>query len=85
MSRHRPKPAASGANDEVDKISFRLFSPYTALVAEHSKAAKLSPNQYARLATMALADSDLLDLRGCVTRIEDQLIRLRKDFNDALE
>lgn len=70
---------------EVEKITFRLFPPYTARIAEQARVAKLNPNQFARVATMAVADGGLLDLSNRLQRIEDELIRLRRDFNDAVD
>ncbi len=70
---------------EIDKITFRLFPPYTARIAEQARVAKLNPNQFARVATMAVADGGLLDLSNRLQRIEDELIRLRRDFNDAVD
>ena len=70
---------------EIEKITFRLWPPYTAWVSEQARLARLKPNQFARVATMAAADGGLLDLSGRLGRIEDELLRLRKDFNDAVD
>jgi len=70
--------------DEVDKITFRLWPPYTGRIAELAALANLKPNQFARMATMAVSDGGLLDLSGRMKRIEEELIRLRRDFNDAV-
>jgi len=72
-------------SSEVEKITFRLWPPYTARVAEQAHAARLKPNQFARLATMSIADGGLLNLSDRLSRIEDELIRLRKDFNSAVD
>lgn len=71
-------------NPHADKLTFRLWSPYTEKVLQSANAAGLSPNQFGRLATMAMADSGLLQLTEKLARIEDEMIRLRKDFNDAV-
>ncbi len=71
-------------NDGATKITFRLFPPYTQRVAEQAEAAKLKVNQYARIATMALADGGLLNLSERMQRIEDELIHLRLDFEQAV-
>lgn len=47
-------------------------------------AAKLKPNQFARLATISIADGGLLNVAQRMERIENELIRLRKDFNTAV-
>ena len=70
---------------DVDKVTFRLFAPYDSLVAQQAKAARIKPNQFARLATMCMADGQLLNLSERMERIEAQLIRLRRDFNDAVD
>lgn len=75
----------SALRTEIDKITFRLFPPYTERIAEQAKVARLNPNQFARVATMAVADGGLLDLSNRLQRIEDELIRLRRDFNDAID
>ncbi len=71
--------------DEVEKITFRLFPPYTSKVAEQARIAKLNPNQFARIATMSVSDTGFLDLSNRLQRIEEELLGLRKDFNSAVE
>ena len=70
---------------DVDKVTFRLFAPYDSLVAKQAQAARMKPNQFARIATMCVADGQLLNLSERMGRIEDELIRLRRDFNDAVD
>ena len=79
--------ASSGKKDNqaAEKVTFRLFPPYPELVSRRAKAAGLGVNAFARLACMTVADSELLDLHGSIRRLEEQLIRLRKEFKDALE
>ncbi len=84
MKRHR-SVANPHAHVEVDRVTFRLFPPYTALIAERAREANLKPSQFARLATMALADADLLQLGERLGRIETELMRLRRDFNEAVD
>ena len=72
-------------DSEVRQLSFRLWEPYSNRVLEQSKAAGIKPTQFARLATMAMVDSGLLAVSERLRRIEDELIRLRKDFNEAVE
>lgn len=67
-----------------DKITFRLWPPYTERIQKMADAAKLKPNQFARLATISVADGGLLNVAARMERIEDELIRLRKDFNSAV-
>ncbi len=77
-------PSRKNQNPQADKLTFRLWSPYSDKVLQSANAAGLSPNQYGRLATMAMADSGLLQLADRLRRIESEMIRLRKDFNDAV-
>lgn len=65
------------------KINFRLWSPYTEKIQEMAEAARLKPNQFARLATISVADGGLLNIASRMKRIEEELIELRKDFKDA--
>ena len=69
---------------EVDKITFRLWPPYSTRIVEHARAARIHPNQLARLATMAMVDQGLLDLEEKMRRLEGVLIQFRKDFNVAV-
>ena len=68
----------------TDKITFRLWPPYTDKIREVAKAARLKPNQLARIATISVTDGGLLNLSERLGRIEDELIRLRQDFNSAV-
>ena len=69
---------------QADKLTFRLWSPYSDKVLQRASAAGLSPNQYGRLATMAMVDAGLLQLADKIGRLENEMIRLRRDFNDAV-
>ncbi|HBE66684.1 MAG TPA: hypothetical protein DDW52_00915 [Planctomycetaceae bacterium] len=66
-----------------DKITFRLWPPYTEKIQEMADAAKLKPNQFARLATISVADGGLLNVAARMQRIEDELIRLRQDLKSG--
>ena len=78
------KERRKAVNGEVAQLSFRLWPPYSLMVARQAAAAGMKPTQFARLATMAMVDSGLLSLAKRLGRVEDELIRLRKDFNDSL-
>ena len=69
---------------QADKLTFRLWSPYSDKVLQRANAVGLSPNQYGRLATMAMADAGLLQIADKLGRLENEMIRLRRDFNDAV-
>lgn len=76
----RKKPSKQSAN----KLSFRLSPEYAEVVEKLAAEAGVNPNTFGRVATMAMAVSRFHDLVGKMGRIEDELIRLRKDFNDAV-
>lgn len=80
MTTRKRKPP----EEQVEKLSFRLWPPYTEKVYRSAQAVGISPNQFGRVATMTVADQGLLELPERLARIEDELIRLRKDFNDAV-
>ena len=69
---------------QATQLSFRLWSPYSDRVVEQANTAGIKPTQFARLATMAMVDNGLLSHNDRLKRIEDELIRLRKDFNEAV-
>lgn len=69
---------------QAEKLSFRLAPQYAARVARTASAAGVTPNQFGRIATMAVANNGFLDLGEKLNRLEDQLIRLRRDFNEAI-
>lgn len=80
MARNRQQP------EGVAKITFRVFQPYGERVAACARDARLSPNQLARIATMSLVDSGLLNLNEKIGSIEQELKRLRREiFPDARE
>lgn len=68
-----------------EKITFRLWPPYTEKIQEMAEAAKLKPNQFARIATISVADGGLLNVAARMERIESELIRLREDINAAVQ
>jgi multidrug resistance efflux pump len=70
--------------EQVEKLTFRLWPPYTEKVFRSAQAVGISPNQFGRVATMTVADQGLLELPERLARIENELIRLRKDFNEAV-
>lgn len=69
---------------KATQLSFRLWDPYSERVVKQAKAAGIKPTQLARIATMVMVDSGLFSQKERLQRIEDELIRLRKDFNDAV-
>ena len=62
------------------KITFRLWSPYTEKIQQMAEAAKLKPNQFARIAAISVADGGLLDMAARMERMERELILLRQDL-----
>ena len=66
-------------------MNLRLFPPYSIKVADRVKAARTEPTKWGRMAIMSAVDNGLFGLTEKLTRIEDELIRLRRDFNDAVQ
>ena len=66
-----------------DKITFRLWPPYTEKIQQMADAARLKPNQFARLAVISVADGGLLNTAARMERIGDELVRLREDLGIA--
>jgi hypothetical protein len=71
--------------EKAEKISFRLWPPYSERITKMAEAARVKPNQFARMATMAVADNGLLDLNNRLKCIEEVLIRLRMDVTRLIE
>jgi len=69
--------------EQAEKLTFRLAPRYAEKVLQASVAAGISPNQFGRIATMAVAQNGFLSLSDRLGSIEEELIRLRRDFNDA--
>lgn len=67
-------------NEKARQIAFRLAPNYAAKVAEAARAAGISPNQFSRVATMAYTNNSFLDLSARMARIEDELVRIRRDM-----
>ena len=70
-------------SSSVEKISFRLFPPYTERVATIARTSQLSPNQLARIATMSMADNGLLNLSERMCGVERELRKLRLQMSDS--
>ncbi len=68
---------------KAEKLTFRIAPRFAERVLEASKSAGVSPNQFGRIATMAAAQTGFLSLSNRLGRVEEELIRLRRDFNDA--
>lgn len=68
---------------ENGKITFRVWHPYSAKIRERARAAQMTDGAYARVVTMFASDIGLLELNDRISRVEDQLIRLRKDLTDV--
>lgn len=66
-------------------VSFRLWHPYSYKLTEQASAARMRESEYARLATMLVSDMGLFEMNDRMKRVEDQLIRLRKDLAGDVE
>ena len=69
---------------QAEKLTFRLAPQYAEKVYRMAEEADITPNQLGRIATMAVVNNGFLELSEKMARMEDQLIRLRQDFNDVV-
>ncbi|MCA9139391.1 MAG: hypothetical protein KDB00_21600 [Planctomycetales bacterium] len=76
-----PKKSKS---EKAQFIAFRLSRAYAEKLASLAEAANLTPNQISRIATMHMVNNGLLSLSERIEFVSDELIRLRRDFNDAV-
>lgn len=70
--------------EKAQTIAFRLAADYAKIVARAARAAGVKPNQYARIVTIAVAQNRLLDLSARTARIEDGVIRIRKELGELI-
>lgn len=70
--------------EQAEKLTFRLAPAYAKKVYEAATAAGISPNQFGRVATMAIAENGFLNMSRRLAIVEEELIRLRRDFNDVV-
>ena len=70
---------------KAKQFSSRFWEPYDELVVAKAREAGIKPNQLVRLATMAFVDTDLLSVHERLTRIEEAIENLHRDFHDAVE
>ena len=68
---------------KAEKITFRLSPRYAEKLADVSKEANIGPNQFARIATMLVAQNGLMSLNGRMGMIEDTNIRILKMLSDV--
>lgn len=69
---------------QAEKPTFRLSPRYAEKLLEQASAANVTPNQFARIATMLVSQNGLLSLVERFESVENKLIRLQNDFNDAV-
>lgn len=70
--------------EQAEKLSFRLTPEYARLVFQVAEASGLTPNQVGRMATMFMVRNRFHEFPERFGRMEDALIRLTRDFNDAV-
>ena len=70
--------------EQAEQLTFRLAPQYAEKVYRMSEAAGISPNQFGRIATMAVANNGFLELSQKMARMEDQLIRFRQEFKEVV-
>ncbi len=71
--------------EQCEKITSRFAKSQAEKMAAQCEASGIKPSQYLRLAGMAFTDFRFLDLIGRMQRVEDEILRLRDDFNEAVQ
>lgn len=70
--------------EQCERITSRFDKHYARKLAEQCARNGMKPAQLVRFAAMVLIDFSALDLVSKVQRVEDEMIRFRRDFNDAV-
>lgn len=78
------KPTQKNLAEQCEKVTVRFAPSQAARIAEQCRLAGLRPAQYVRVAAFGFTEHRHLDLIAKLGRVEDELIRLRRDFNDAV-
>ena len=82
MAKKRKRSEKKSPEEQAERVSFRLDDLSAEKVAKAAKAEGISPHVYSRIATRAFVNHSFLDLAGRMARIEDQLIRVRKELSE---
>jgi len=69
---------------QAEKLSYRLSEEYAELVGAMAEESGLTPNQIGRMATMFMVRNRFHEFPEKFGRVENALIRLTKDFNEAV-
>lgn len=69
---------------QAEKLTFRLTPEYAELVYKLADSSGLTPNQVGRMATMFMVRNRFHEFPEKFARIEDAVIRLTRDFNEAV-
>jgi len=79
------------AREQAAKLTFRLDEEYAGLVAQLSETTGIAPNLLGRMAIVLMVKNRLHEfperlkrVEDCSERLNDSVIRLIKDFNDAV-
>lgn len=79
------------AREQSVKLTFRLDEEYAGLVAQLSEATGIAPNLLGRMAIVLMVKNRLHEfpermkrVEDCSERLNETVIRLIKDFNDAV-
>lgn len=70
--------------EQASKVTVRFPAEVAEAIAEESIKAGIKPSVYVRIATTGFTKHKHLDLMSKLMMAYDELIRLRRDFNDAL-
>jgi len=72
------------SREQAEKLTFRLTAEYAELVYKLAESAGLTPNQVGRMTTMFMVRNRFDEFPEKFGRVENALIRLTRDFNDAV-
>ncbi|WP_425399071.1 hypothetical protein [Aeoliella sp.] len=70
--------------DQCEKITSRFDKHYARRLAKHCEGTGMKPAQLVRFAAMVFLDFGTLDLVTKIQKVEDHLVLLRKDFQEAV-
>ena len=70
--------------DQCEKITSRFDKHYARRLARQCEGTGMKPAQLVRFAAMVFLDFGTLDLVTKIQKVEDQIVLLRSDFQEAV-
>ncbi|QDV73197.1 hypothetical protein [Botrimarina mediterranea] len=70
--------------EQCKKVTIRFTDGQAEKIAVECLKSGIKPSAFLRLASVAFVDHKMLDLKSTQQTVLDELIRLRRDFSDAL-